>query len=921
MNDELRGSRPEEAQQGRRGRERGSSREPVAGAIRPPRLGEWILRRTLPAGVAGESIKGDLDQEYRELGISSPGKGHGTWYLAEALKLGVRFGLLRFLEARSPFRRTGVGQRRMGRGERTLLEVGQGFRLLVRSPGLALFAAVAMGLGIGATATMFSVSHGLLRDLPYGDPDRLAYVGWTPKGEPDWRMQLTAGELLEWREAQSTLESLSAVRVGTMDVAGTEGPPERVSGGQITRDAFETLRVQPMLGRGFLPEDEAEGSPEVVILGHDLWLRRFGGDPEILGRTVRVNGTVRTVVGIMPEKFRFPELEDLWTPIRMVAGGEAPGKGPRAYRALGRLRDGVTIEEARAEFGTLAHRIALAHPEAYEDLAYRVIPYYEYYVGRDAVVIMNTLVVIASFVLLIACASVANLLLARALGRSRELAVRSAMGASRGRIMAQLLSESLIIAVPGGVLGALIAWVGAGLFHNAVAEQLPFYWMDCRVDGAVLVFVGILVLVAGVLAGLVPALRVSGTGPGAVLKDGDRGSSSLKIGRLSRSLVVGEVALSFGLLTTAGMMAKGPLLYLAKDPGFDSESLFTAQVGLRQEAYPVAEDWDRFFQRLLPGLEAIPGVRSATLTSSLPGIGAPMGSFRLGDRVYEREVDLPRARTAFVGPDFFPTLGVKAVSGRLFGAGDDSDGEPVAIVNESFARRHFPGEGPLGKRILLDSLETEGPWVTVVGVVPDLRMNGSGPDGAEGMYFPLSQRPQRSAYLLLQAGADPMELTPAVRAALAEVDPDVPLGRPLPLQEAMSQEIRAEALFFTLLLVCGSLALVLAAVGLFGVLAFSVRRRTREIGIRLALGAAVGSVLWSTLRSGITQVSLGLAAGGLLALALSPLVSGLFYADKLVEWGVYGVVATLMLTTGFAASLIPAVSVTRVDPVEALKQE
>lgn len=887
----------------------------------PPRLGSWLLRRTLPKGVKGDSIRGDLDQEYRDLQRSCPGRSFHGWYGMEALKLGIRFGISRFLRARFPLGRASGRGARMGPAERLRQELGQGLRLLGRSPGLALFAVAAMGLGIGATATMFSVSHGLLRELPYAESDRLISVGWVREDQPDDGIAVTASELMEWRGAQSTLESLAAVRTMSMDLAGGKGAPEQLTGAQVTADAFESLRVQPALGRGFLSEEEKRGGPEVVIISQGLWIRRYGGDPEVMGRTIRVNGTERTVVGIMPEGFRFPEMEDLWIPLQVDDAREASEEGAPMYQAFGRLREDLSPQEARTEFETLARRHALARPETHDGLIPRVMPYHEYFVGKDAVVLMNALVVIASFVLLIACASVANLLLARAAGRSRELAVRSAMGAGRGRIMGQLLGESLVISAFGGILGALVAWTGAALFHRAIADLLPFFWMTCRMDATALAFVGLLVLFSGLLAGTVPALRVSRIGVGEALRDGERGSSSLRIGRMSRWLVMAEVALSFGLLSAAGMMAKGPMVFSRSDPGFDSGRLLTARVSLRRASYPDTADWSGFFQELLSRLEATPGIAAVTLSTSLPGLSAGTTRFQLQGSTYERNVDLPLSRVGIVGPGYFETLGVAAVEGRLFDDGDGEGGEPVVIVNRSFAQRFFPGKSPLGRQILTGGMDSEDAWATVVGVVPDLRMNGQRPGQPEGLLLPLLQRPQRSVNLLLHASVEPMDLAPLVRGVVAELDPDLPINHVETLETAMADEIRPELVFVTLLLVCGSIALVLAAVGLFGVLAFSVRRRTREIGIRVALGAEVRSVLWTTLRGGMAQVVTGLAAGVLLALAISPLVRGLYFDEQLVDWRVYGLVAMLMLGTGFSASLIPAARAVRVSPVEALRQE
>ncbi len=906
----------------------GAGRNGGPGVSGASRLGAWILKRTLPPGVVGESIRGDLDQELRALHDSAPRRSLRGWYLRESLKLALRYGALRALRSRGALGRRrdpgGTGQGR-GRGPGLLESVergiGEGARILARSPGLALFAVLAMGLGIGATATMFSVSHGLLREPPYPAIDRLLYVGWVRAEDPEEPVEVTASELAEWREQQSTLEALSAARTMSADLAGTEGPPERVSGAEVTPEAFATLGVTPALGRGFLPQDAAAGSPGVVILGHGLWSRRFGADAGVLGRTLRVNGMERTVVGVMGEGFRFPELEDVWTPLRVDGAGEGPGEGSRSYLAFGRLREGVSPEEARAEFRILAERSINANPAAFEGFASRVGPYMEYHVGRQDVLIMNTLVLIASFVLLVACATVANLLLARAAGRTRELAVRTALGAGRGRIMGQLLAESLVIAALGGLLGAFLAWGGGELFQRSLGHLLPFFWMDCRIDPTVLAFVGILVLLAGVLAGIAPALQVSRVGAGELLRDGDRGSSSLRMGRLSRGLVVAEVALAFGLLATSGMIALGPLDYARRSPGFESARLLTAVVGLRADAYPQVEALDGFYRELGSRLEAIPGARTAALTSDLPGLSMAVTRLALEGESYERDLDLPSARILSASPELFAALGVEAIEGRLFDAGDGAGGEAVALVNRSFAQRFFPGESPVGRRVRPGPLDSESPWATVVGVVGDLRMNGPAPEVPEGILFPLAQRPRRSMHLLLHAAGDPMELLPAVRAAVAELDPDLPVSQPRTLEVALEDEILPEMVFLTLLMICGSTALLLAAVGLFGVLAFSVRRRTREIGIRMALGAEAGTVLASTLRGGMIQVVAGLGGGVLLALALSPVMGAMFPGDQRVDWGVYGVVAALMLATGFVASFVPAARAVRVDPVEALRRE
>jgi predicted permease len=529
--------------------------------------------------------------------------------------------------------------------------------------------------------------------------------------------------------------------------------------------------------------------------------------------------------------------------------------------------------------------------------------------------------VIVSFVLLVACANVANLLLARAAGRSRDLAVRRALGASRGRIICNFVSEALVISGLGGILGVAMAYAGAALFNRAIGDDIPYYWMAGRVDNTVLAFICTLVILASLLAGVLPALRILGVDVNEVLKDRGRESWGFRLGRLSRTLVVAEIALSCGLLTAAGLMAKGLISRHRIAPGFESAGLFTARLSLRSDEYPNKDDWNRFFVDLLPRMEALPGVRSASLSSSLPGLTAGTRRFQLEGARYDRDQDLPRSRIRFVSAEYFRTLGVEPIKGRHFDARDTTEGQPVVIVNQSFARRFFPEGSPMGRRICSVQRDSEGPWMSVVGVVPDLRMNGTQPDRPEGMYVPLSQNPQSALNVLLRTGGDPLLLTPSARAAVEKINPDMPLYQVSTLESAHSEAKRAAWVFAVLLMICGIAALILAAVGLFGVLAFAVRRRTREIGLRIALGAEAPSVVWLTLRTGVTQIALGLALGLCLAVAISPLLREGLFDGKPFDFTVYGLVAIVLAASGVVASLTPALRAVRIHPMEALRHE
>jgi len=796
-------------------------------------------------------------------------------------------------------------------------------RLFARNPGLAFFAALAIALGIGSTTTMFSISHGLLRDLPFDQAERLVYLTRDRPAESQFDLGLTDREIAEWREQQTTLAGLAgfAWSLSTdLNFSGPEGRPERVSGAQVTANAFELLRVRPAIGRAFLDAEEAVGSQPVIILGHALWVVRYGGDPGIIGRTIRVNGRQHTVVGVMPEGFRFPYEEDAWIPLQLdpasVKGGE-----DRYIHGFGRLTDGVSLDEARAEFATLAGRLELAYPELYTGVSTRVIAYKEHIVGREAAILMSVMVAVVFTVLLVACANVANLLLARAAVRSREVAVRSALGASRIRLVGQMLVEALIISTLGGMLGVGLAQLGVLCFNAALADVIPFFWMVVRIDPTVLVFSLGLVLLATVMAGTGPALKATGVNVNEVLKDASWGSSSLRLSRVSRSLVVAEVALSCALLTVAGLMAKGVLVQTGDDLDFATEDVFTAGVEPRSEDYPERSDYEAFYDELLARLERLPGVRGAAIASTLPGLNALRRQIELEGVAYDRDQDMRPARFAIVSPGYFHALGVGLIEGRGFSASDDAGAQPVAIVNQRFANRFFPDESPLGQRIRYRSLNSQSDWVTIVGVAPNLGMRGRVEEGSEGFYVPYPQHPRRYMSVLLRAEGDVMALTPAVRAEVAAIDPNLPIYEVSSLARRISQDTIDERTFATLFVVFGLSGLLLAAVGLYGVLAFAVRRRTREIGIRMALGADASSVLWLSWKGGLAQVLIGLGLGIALAAIVSPALGELLFHTSPWDWTVYSLIALVLAVTGSVASVVPAARATWVDPMDTLRYE
>jgi predicted permease len=794
-------------------------------------------------------------------------------------------------------------------------------RALAKTPGVACSAALALALGIGATTTMFSVSHGLLRDLPFDESGRLVYLGIEPVTHTDNNdFRVSAHEIAEWRDHQSTLEGLAGYTITSFNLSGLDQAPERVDGARVTANAFDALRVHPVLGRGFRSDEERPGAEPVVILGYNVWENRYGLDPDVLGRSVRVDGVLRTVVGVMPEGFHFPEAQSLWIPLELDLTSMQRGEAMNIH-VFGRLAGDNSLESVRVEHEALFRRLELAYPGVYDDMRSRAIPLKEHFVELQAVIIMNAMVAVVSFVLIIACANVANLLLARAASRSREVAVCTALGASRTRIVGQMLLESLVISIVGGVLGIVLAHIGVRAFSAAVSPEIPYYWMDMRVDGTVLLFTLSLVLLSSVIAGTAPALKATGVNVNAVLKDRALGVAGLRLGRLSSALVVGQVALSCGLLTMAGLMVKGVALNTASELSFATTDVLTARVTLLSADYPEAGDRDRFFRELVSNLEGRPGVAAAAVTSHLPGLDRSDWSLQMEGVVYEDDRELPRTRVAVVSPEFFSTLDVRLIEGRGFNPNDNVDGQRVTIVNQRFAERFFPGESPLGRRIRPIPYGGEGDWMTIVGVAPSLAMNRRLTTDADGIYVPHSQRVQRSMNLVVRAFGDPMELVPAIREAVASLDPHLPIYDVNSLAEKISIKTAPEGAFTILFICSGAAALLLAVVGLYGVMAFTVRRRTKEIGIRLALGARTKRILWLSFRGGFAQLMLGLVAGACLAAPIAVSMSQALFDTSPWDWKIYTAIALTLCFSGIAASLVPALRATQVDPMETLRYE
>ena len=801
------------------------------------------------------------------------------------------------------------------------------WRGLRKSPGITIIAVIALSLGIGLTTVMFSITYGALhRGLPFEGAERILHLERAIPSQDITSMEITIHDFREWDERQRSFETLAAFYQGTVNIRGTERP-ERYEGAFITHDLFDAVGVQPILGRMFTPEEEEPGSQLVAVLGYKTWQEHYGGSRDVIGTAVTINGEPGEIIGVMPDGFRFPLEEEVWVPLRIDALETARGTG-RTVEGVGLLREGVTVDAAMVEFTGIAAQLAAEYPETNEGVTPVIKPYTEEFIGDEETGILYAMLLTVIMVLIIACANVANLLLARAAIRTRDLAIRTAMGAERWRVIVQLLAEAAVLTAMGALIGTGIAWVGITLFDRAVSATDPPFWLVFKLDAPIFAFVIGIAGLAALVAGIIPAIKASGADVNSILKDDSRGSSSLQIGRLSRWLVVAEVAMSMALLVASGLMVKGVVKLNNEDYGFPMEDVFTARVGVFQERFPDAESRLRFWDQVEERVAQLPGVTSAAMTGNLPGTGSAGARFGVDGESYEASRDMPIANFIAVSPNFQEVFDVDVLQGRWLERTDAAGSSAVVVVNERFVERYFPDGQAIGRRIRLGGLESQDPWREIVGVVPNYRMEGVGntDPGEEidrpGFYMPIAQYDLSFMSVTARvAGAAPLSIAAGVRDAVAGLDVDTPIYFVQTLRTAIDQNIWFYRVFGTLFLVFGAAALFMASVGLYGVMSFSVHQRTGEMGIRMALGAESGRVLRMILRQGLGQIMIGVAIGTVLAVFVARGLTFILYqvepVDPLTFLGVMG----LLALTGILASMIPARRATRVDPMIALRKE
>jgi len=795
-------------------------------------------------------------------------------------------------------------------------------RMLWKNWNVTVIVVVVLALGVGANTAIFSVVNAvLLRPLPYADPDRLVRLSEDSPQVP--QMSISYPNFLDWREQNKVFTGIAAMQFRSLNLTGAD-EPERLAGRAVSAEFFDVLGVKPAAGRSFLPEEDRPGASRVCILSHGLWQRRFGSDPSPVGKQLRLGGESYTVIGVLPASYRFGTPTDIFVPIGLRAGEMMErGSHPGIY-AVARLKPGVSVERARTELVSLAERISTQY--GMKGNSATLTPLREALVG-DIRTSLLVLLGAVGFVLAIACANVANLLLARAASRHREMAIRAALGAGRWRIVRQLLTESVLLALLGGGVGLLLAWWGVDVLRAVSVDSLPTT-TEVNLDGKVIIFTLLVSIVTGVIFGLAPALGAAKTDLHNTLKESGRGSTaSGRRAWLRSALVVVEVALSLVLLVGAGLLIKSFLRILDTDPGFKSENLLTMQLALnvkKDEGGKVLN----FFNDLSGRIKGLPGVESVAFSNGLPLGQASDTSFAIVGRPKPEPGKQPQTMIYIPSTEYLQAMGIRLVKGRFFTAQDTHRSPRVAVIDEAFARQQFPDEDPLGHYIAGDG--KDNPDAEIVGVVAHVKHFGL--DATERiqaqLYLPFNQAPDDALpslaprmNLIIRTTADPLTLASAVRREVQELDPNQPVYNVNTMEQTLDRSLAPQRFSMTLLLLFAVVALALASVGIYGVIAYTVSSRTHEIGIRMALGAQKTDILRLIVGHGMSLALFGVLLGLAVAFAVTRVMASQLYGVSATDPAVFVGIAVLLGAVAFLASYIPARRATKVDPMIALRYE
>ena len=809
-----------------------------------------------------------------------------------------------------------------------LSEVRYAARNLLKRPGFTAIAVITLALGIGANTAIFSVVNAvLLRPLPYAEADRLI-VPWGSKGEMQHHTVVSYPDFLDWQARTQTLEYIAAYNSsGTLLRVG-DAEPELLAGAAVSADLFPLLRITPSIGHFFTRAEDQQNAPPVIVIGYDLWQRRFNSNPNIIGQQIRVGSSTATVLGVLPKDFRFParaSRTDFLKPLAPAIGERVQRRSSYSLRVIGRLKPGVSVPAAETEMRSIGAQIEQQFPDEGFRLGGRLVSLYDEVTWGSKVPLLVLLGAVG-FVLLIACANIANLLLARAAARQREIAIRAALGAGRWRVMRQLLLESVLLSLTGGAVGLLVALWGVRLLVATSPLDIPFL-KDVGLDLTVLAFTGVISVLTGLVFGVVPALQASRADLQDALRQEGRGSAGGPTRSRVRSvLIVSEVALSLVLLIGAGLLGKSYLLLNEVRPGFDPEHVVTTDVALAKSKYAEPAQQQAAFADIIDRLGHIPGVESAAAIYPIPlGGDSNAGTFQIVGRPALRPEDKPTSNHRTISPNYFRALDIPLLRGRPFDERDNQTSTPVIIVNETFARHYFGGTEAVGQRVIIEGEGGDnklGPPREIVGVVGDVHHEGLDTESGDEYYVPYTQVPQAFMSLVVRSTATkPEALAASLREVIRQKDPEQYVAKIQPMTQLMADAVARRRFNALLTGLFAMVALLLASVGIFGVLNYTVTQRTQEIGLRLALGAQTRDVLRLVLSQGVRLILIGLGLGLIASFALTRVLTGMLFGVTPTDPLTFTAVSLVLLGVALFACYVPARRATKVDPLVALRYE